>query len=387
MADNISITQGSGTATGTDEVAGVHYQKVKWMDPTFGSTGPVSTNQGEASQSTLRIVHAGDVGVSVNASQTGTWNVTSITNPVEVRQTSGASDSVSVLSMPAVTVTSITNSTAVNVVDSSGVSYSGSNPIPITGAVTATGGGYLTDAQLRAATLDVQQVSGANWSTNVLAMPAVIVTNITNSTQAAIVDSTGVQYSGSNPIPTYLVLGSGNSTVSVGPVAHDAVDDGAAPQKVGGTAMTTNPTKVADGDIARFVADPIGRQIITPVQVRGLMQTAYVSVSTGTEATLLAGVSGVFMDLVSVTASTNSTAGVTSQSPIYIDVRSCRTGGIVLSLPLGSISATNTGSASFASKDYNVPLPQDEAGNAWTVDMNDITGTTVNISALFARNT
>ena len=65
---------------------------------------------------------------------------------------------------------------------------------------TSSGGG-LTDAELRAASIDVQQASGASWSTAVLSMPAVVVTSITNSTASALVDSLGVQYSGSNPVP------------------------------------------------------------------------------------------------------------------------------------------------------------------------------------------
>jgi hypothetical protein len=58
------------------------------------------------------------------------------------------------------------------------------------------------DVELANTTLDVQQVSGASWSTSVLSMPAVVVTSITNSTATAIVDSSGVQYSGTNPVPT-----------------------------------------------------------------------------------------------------------------------------------------------------------------------------------------
>lgn len=62
-------------------------------------------------------------------------------------------------------------------------------------------GGGLTDAELRASSIDVQQASGASWSTSVLSMPAVVVTSITNSAASAIVDSSGIQYSGSNPVP------------------------------------------------------------------------------------------------------------------------------------------------------------------------------------------
>lgn len=313
-----------------------------------------------------------------------------------VQQLSGSVDSVVVNSGTITTVTGITNSLQAALIDSSGVQYSGSNPLPTTGNIgtvtTVTG---VTNS-LQAALIDSSgvQYSGSNplptsaiqsgtWNIGTLTT----LTGITNTVATANIDSGGVQYSGSNPMPTYLVLGAGNSTISVGPTAHDAVDDGAAPQKVGGTAMTTNPTKVADGDIVRFVGDTIGRQIVTPVQIRGLMQTAYVSIATGTEATLLAGVSGVFMDLVSISASTNSTFAITAVVPPYIDVRDCRTGGILFSFPVSGLSATNTGSQTVFSKDFLVPLPQAEAGNAWTVDMNDITGTTVNIQALFARNT
>lgn len=68
-----------------------------------------------------------------------------------------------------------------------------------------TSGGGLTDAELRASSIDVQQASGASWSTTVLSMPAVVVTSITNSTASALVDSTGAQYSGSNPVPVTTV--------------------------------------------------------------------------------------------------------------------------------------------------------------------------------------
>lgn len=64
-----------------------------------------------------------------------------------------------------------------------------------------TGSSGLTDTELRAAHLDVLQVSGAIDSVNVLTMPAVVVTSITNTTATNIVDSTGIAFSGSNPVP------------------------------------------------------------------------------------------------------------------------------------------------------------------------------------------
>lgn len=364
---------------------------------------------------------------------------------IDVVQMSGTVDSVSVLSMPAVTVTSITNSAQSALIDSTGVQYSGSNPFPITGNIgtitTVTGvtnsiatsilngDGVALDPRNRnwtitetvpissSSTLDVKQVSDASWSTNVLSMPAVTVTSITNSSAVVNLDRDGNPWSpytfGQGDLATALrTIQAGDSVSSVivnsgtittvttltgitNTIATANVDStgvqysGSNPMPVDdmGVVMTTNPTKVADGGVIAVKTDAIGRQITTPIQVRGLMQTAYVSISTGTETTLLAGVSGVFMDLVSISASTDSTFATTAVVPPYIGVRDCRTGGVLFSFPVSGLSATNTGSQTIFTKDFSVPLPQNEAGNAWTVDMNDITGTTVNIQALFARNT
>lgn len=117
----------------------------------------------------------------------------SVASTLDVQQVSGASWSTNVLSMPAVVVTSITNSVATSILNGDGTTLDPRNrnwtiteTVPISSANT----------------LDVKQVSGASDSVNVLSMPSVTVTSITNSTATALVDSTGIQYSGSNPIPT-----------------------------------------------------------------------------------------------------------------------------------------------------------------------------------------
>ena len=176
-------------------------------------------------------------------------------------------------------------------------------------------------------------------------------------------------------------------TESQGNRFHGDTDDGA-PVKVSGVAMTTNPTKVADLKRAHFRTDAIGRQVMMPYQVRDLIQTAYVTLTTGTETTLLAGVSGVFFDLISVTAATDSTYGTTTFVPPSVDFRSTRAGGIVASIgPVPGFAATVVGSGGSPTLTFPAPIPQDEAGSSWTADMNDITGTNVNITAIFARNT
>lgn len=261
MADNFDITTGSGTTVATDDVGGVHFQKVKLMDPTADSSNAIATGQGDTTQGTIRVIHAGDAAVSV-----------------------------SVLSGTITTVTAVTG--------------------------------------------------------------------ITNSVAATIVDSSGVAYSGSNPVP---------------------VDDLS-------VAMTTMPTAVADAGSVTFKSDKFGRSLTVPFQVRDLVKTARASVTTGTEATLLAATAGKKYDLVWLSASTDSTwpvSGPTSatlQGSVFIDIRMVTAGNIVTTLTL---PPSDRGNLIFQPP---YPYPQSDTGNNWTVDMNDITGTTATIDALFIEN-
>lgn len=261
MADNIAITQGSGTTIGTDDVGGVQYQQVKLMDPTLDSSSPIATGQSEVTSNTLRVVQATDVGTSVNI---------------------------------------------------------------ISGSVSVTG--------------------------------------------------------------------SISSVVATGTTLHDAVDTGDAPLKLGGIAMSTNPTGVGDGDRVSARFDDIGRQIVTPFQARDLIATAFVTLSLGAggggETTLLTGGAGEYLDLVWVSASTTSlwsaqsaTSG-TAQGSIMLDIRSTVGGGIITEL---SVPEAAMGQAMFQPP---IPWPQSDVNATWTVQAQPagLSGTTVNISALFIRN-
>lgn len=186
------------------------------------------------------------------------------------------------------------------------------------------------------ATLGVQQVSGSAWSVS-----------ITGSTVSQIV---------------------------VGDDVADAADAGGAPIKVGGIARTANPSAVGAGDRVAATFDDVGRQVVYPYQVRDLISTAYATLSTNTETNLLAGVSGVFLDLVYV-AFANTSAGA-----VDIDIRDSLAAGI-----LATITVPADATAGWAPV---VPIPQNEAANSWTVDFNtaDVSGTTVFVNALFIRN-
>lgn len=139
-------------------------------------------------------------------------------------------------------------------------------------------------------------------------------------------------------------------------------------------ARTTNPTPATNGDPVRVKADDLGRQVNTPIQVRDLRATAYASVSTGAETTLLAGGgAGVFHDLIYVMGANQSDAAV------IMDIRDVTAGNVVM-----SIEVPAKGTAGVA---LPVPIPQGNANNNWTIQNggSDVSNTTVDVTALFSK--
>ena len=298
----VAVDTGTSGLTDTElRASSVPVEQVSGSNWSIFATNPV--NQGDAATA-LRVVIAGNSDASVAASQVGTW-----------------------------TISDITASLKAALVDSSGVQYSGSNPVPVTGTVT--------------------------------------VASVTATIAAANVDSSGVQYSGSNPVPVTLISGALTSTISVGPTVADVADDGSAPVKRGGIARTANPTAVSGGDIVSASHDDLGRTLVRPVQVRDLTLTAYAQLTTGSETTLRAAVAGAYLDLIYLMGANNSDAAVS------VDIRAVTGGGVVMTLMIPA-----NGTAGIACP---VPLPQQETGNNWTADMGDITGTTVSLTALFSQ--
>lgn len=345
--------------------------------------GPIA--QGD-STSAIRVIQAGD-SVSSMVVNSGTITaVTSITNSIAVVQLDrdgtpkigdsiGEGDAATALRVVlannvaystavtgTVTVSSVTNSIASALTDSSGVQYSGSNPLPVT---WISGAG----ATIGAANIDSSgvQYSGSN------PFPFTLVTNATATMNVAVTDSSGVQYSGSNPIPMTIVSGALTSVIVVGDLAADAADTGSAPVKIGGIGRQTNPVAVsADGDRVTATFDDLGRQVMRINQARDLVATAYVALTTGTETTLLTAAAASYLDLTMLTATNNSSAAT------QLDIRATTGGNIIHTMYLPA----QTGPIGFAPV---MPWPQDSTGNSWTIDMPDQTGTTVYVSALFSK--
>lgn len=359
----LPITIVAGSSSGTEYLDGAD-KAVPTGTLAMGDTGEESgnifslaTHAGVVSSSVLRVVHVADVAMSTNITNT---SIAVTATDLDIRDLANASDSVRVYQLSGAswsteatqsgtwnigtvtTVTGVTNSVAAALIDSSGVQYSTQNPLPIDDA-----GGSLT-------------VDGT-----------VTVSGVTASIAANIVDSGGVAYTTTNPVPIVIVSGSQNSTLAVGPVAGDVADDGSAPVQGGGIARTANPTAVAANDVVKSTHDDLGRQVMRPIQVRDLIKTAYVSVTGGTETTLRAAVAGAYLDCILLTASNNSDAAVS------VDIRAVTAGNIVHTLRIPA-----NGTAGWAP---HIPWPQDETGNNWTVDGPDETGRTLTFSALFSQ--
>lgn len=406
------------------------------IDEEFDAARIISAAAGaENGRGVLRVVHVGDIGMSVTATQTGTWNVGTVTtitnsvaaalidssgvqysssNPVPIDDAGGSltvdgtvtvdsvTNSVAVAlvgsggvqysgSNPVpvgdaggsltidgtVTVASITASSAVSLVDSGGVGYSGSNPVPVSGtvvvsSVTASAAVSLIDSTgVGYSGSNPVPVSDAGGTLTVDG--TVTVGSITASAAVSLIDSTGVGYSGSNPVPAYLVASSANSVIAVGDLASDAADTGSSPLKIGGIARQANPTAVAAGDRVSATFDDLGRQVVVPSQVRDLRVTAYATLSTNTETTLLAGAASTFHDLVWIKFANTSSGAVT------IDLRETTAGTII-----DTYEVPGNGVVGVAAP---IPIPQANSAGTWTVDYNDadLSSTTVYVSGLFIK--
>ena len=284
------------------------------------------THSGVAGSGVLRVVHVNDVGLSVSATQvTSPWVVSA--TDLDIRDLDSATDDVSIYQVSgaawSTNVVDAFGSTAVNSV------FNADNRLRVS---VETGGSGLTDSELRASSVPVMQVSGFADSVNVVGFTA--------------------------------------SVNVVGSVASDVADDGEPPVKVGGVARTANPTAVAAGDRVGATFDDLGRQVFKQLNVRDLIRTSYTSLANGTETSMFAGASGEFHDLIHVMCANQSDVAVA------VDFRS-GTGGSVMF----TVEVPASGTAGVAP---TVPYKQNEADQAWTVDMGDITGTTVNVSAQYS---
>lgn len=144
--------------------------------------------------------------------------------------------------------------------------------------------------------------------------------------------------------------------------------------RIKGVVNTNIPAAKSLGEEIDATADKYGRQVIWPYQLREFQSTAYVTLSDSSEDTLLAGETGVFNDLMLVTAANESGVAQT------IQLRASTGGGIVAAL---RIPADSTGGFTLS-----YPIIQNAVGDTWTVQNagSDISNTTIKVSAMFIKN-
>jgi len=118
-----------------------------------------------------------------------------------------------------------------------------------------------------------------------------------------------------------------------------------------------------------YKKDSQGRQFIAHHDVRSALVSATASLTTGTAATLLAGDSDYLLDMVEVTFANNSTVGATVA--LVSDGTTIKT-----------VVAPANGTAQLH---FYAPLRQSTKNTPWIADMEDITGTTVTIDAVFIK--
>lgn len=183
---------------------------------------------------------------------------------------------------------------------------------------------------------------------------------ITDGTDVALVSAAGaliVDGSGiTQPVSGTVTANAGTGTFTVGgDVAHDTADSGN-PVKMGGVARVANPTAVAGGDRVNAYFDDLGRQVIVSNGPRDLVTQNSITLTSGTETTLLASVASTFLDITELIMSN------TSATLVRVDIRDATAGTVRLSVAL----AANGGGAVMH---FDPPLKQTAVTNNWTAQL------------------
>lgn len=146
-------------------------------------------------------------------------------------------------------------------------------------------------------------------------------------------------------IPTVLISG------MAAQVAHDAADT-SNPLKVGGRARITNRTPVADGDRTDLATDDQGRLSVSIGNPRQLRGSQAVTLTNGTETTLITAVASVYHDIRTIIVANGSTTDVN------ISIRDDTAGTVIMTF---SVKAGTTSGASFVQS-----VPQTAQNKNWT---------------------
>lgn len=306
MADNLSITQGSGTTIAADDVAGVLYQRVKLAQGADGSATDVSS--ASPLQVTLANTGSNTTAVKVDGS--------AVTQPV-----SDGGGSLTVDGSVSITGTvAVTDNSGSLTVDNAGTFATQESGALLTSAqllddVIITDNAAFTDGttKLSMGGFIYDEVAGTALTENDAAagrinvnraQVATIEDGTTRGRYATVSASNALKVDGSavtQPVSGTVTANAGTGTMAVsmatntpvGTVAHDSVDSGA-PIKVGGRARSSEITAVASDDRSDFITDLVGKQIVLPyANPENFVSGAITTAMTATTSTSLVAAPGV----------------------------------------------------------------------------------------------
>lgn len=311
MADNIAVTAGVGTTIAADDIGGVLHQRVKLSQGADGSATDVSS--AAPLQVTLANTGANATPLVVDLGANNDVSVNAGTNYIgKVRLTDGTTDG-------EVVPLAGYNAQAVAIVDASGdqvtsfgggVQYTeGDTDASFTGTMMLAEAAGNTAAALQIDASGHLQVDIAAASTSLTVSDGggsiTVDNNGTFAVQATLQSNSGVDVgdvtinnaSGGSAVN---IQDGGNSitvdgtvsATSAGDVAHDSADSGN-PVKVGGKAVSSEPTAVANADRANLITDLVGKLITLPyANPENFVSGAITSSMTGTTSTSLVAAPG-----------------------------------------------------------------------------------------------
>ncbi|MGQ0836337.1 MAG: hypothetical protein ACT4O5_15735 [Gammaproteobacteria bacterium] len=357
MVDNVVTNAGAGGATiASDDVAGVHYQRVKLVDGTADSTAAIP---GDAANGL-------DVDVtrlpSLPAGTNNIGDVDVLTLPAIPAGNNNIGD-VDVASLPATALA------AGNLVQADYDTGAGTQNMPLVGlALPASGGAVAGGTATNPVRVDptgttAQPVSGTvtanagsgNFSTN-LAQVVGTAAAVGNGAASAGCQRVTIASDNTAFSVNATLQASTNTNEVVGDAAHDAPVAGN-PVLCGAEARTLLPTAVANGDAVRNMADKNGRLVVTNEAPRDLVTQNRLALTATTETTLIAaGGVGVLRDLTHLVMSNESA------TECRVDIRDATAGSVVLSVDL----AADGGGAVVP---FPKPMKQTTANNNWTAQL------------------
>ena len=296
--DNIDVTPGTGATVAADLVGGVLHQRVKLSQGADGSATDVSsaaplnvTLANTGANATPVVVDLGannDVTVTGSVAVTGTFY--QATQPVSVATV--PSHDVTNIGTFAVQNTAATPAGTNNIGDVDVLTLpaipAGTNNIGDVDVLTVNGVAPAFGTGVRGAT--VQRVTIATDDSVPVTIASVPSHAVTNAGTFATQESGGA-LTALQIMDDWDNGASDGASVS-GDVAHGTADAGE-PVKIGGKALSADPTAEATGDRVNALFDLIGRQVMFPYSLKeNLVSGAITTAMTGTTSTSLIGAPG-----------------------------------------------------------------------------------------------